>query len=410
MIDSLLRLRHDVVVRRNNDNGNIRHLCATGTHGRKRLVSRSIQEGDMTPAFQRHVIGTDMLRDTSGFSGNHVRLAYIVEQRGLTMVDMPHDGHNRRARYQIFLIVFFLIHRFGNFRTDILRLETELFGHQINGLGIQALVDRDHDADTHTRTDNLSDRHIHHHGQFVRGNEFGKFQHLAFCCLFFELLFHGGTGILPFFLTVFGALSGFVLVRQTSQRLFYLLCYVLVRYLCLDDRLLAVLVLIMFTATLLVGPGGIIPFLPILLARYGIHIHTFLADTDAFLLAFGRILPRSALTRTVSASLAVLFFALLAFLFLRLFLRTGRLVQSRQIYMSLHLELGSSLRRMVQTEHTVRFRTDGFALLLLAYLLLAHGGLRLCLRLLLLFRSRFRYGCLRLHLSRTGGSRSLLFG
>ena len=92
----------------------------------------------MTPAFQRHVIGTDMLRDTSGFSGNHVRLAYIVEQRGLTMVDMPHDGHNRRARYQIFLIVFFLIHRFGNFRTDILRLETELFGHQINGLGIQA--------------------------------------------------------------------------------------------------------------------------------------------------------------------------------------------------------------------------------------------------------------------------------
>ena len=78
--------------------------------------------------------------------------------------------------------------------------------------------------------------------------------------------------------------------------------------------------------------------------------------------------------------------------------------------MSLHLELGSSLRRMVQTEHTVRFRTDGFALLLLAYLLLAHGGLRLCLRLLLLFRSRFRYGCLRLHLSRTGGSRSLLFG
>ena len=83
---------------------------------------------------------------------------------------------------------------------------------------------------------------------------------------------------------------------------------------------------------------------------------------------------------------------------------------NKWIDMSLHFELGSSLRRMVQTEHTVRFRTDGFALLLQAYLLLAHGGLRLYLRLLLLFRSRFRYGSLRLHLSRTGGSRSLLFG
>ena len=77
--------------------------------------------------------------------------------------------------------------------------------------------------------------------------------------------------------------------------------------------------------------------------------------------------------------------------------------------MSLHLELGSSLRRMVQTEHTVRFRTDRTAFFQLAYRFLHHETFFLCLRLLLLFRSRFRYGSLRLYLCRTGGSRSILF-
>ena len=350
-----------------------------------------------------------MLRDASGFPGNHIGITYIVEQRGLAMVYMPHDGHNRGARHQVFLIVFLFIHRFGNFRTDILRLETELLGHQVDGLGIQTLVDRHHDADAHASPDDLRYRDVHHHGQFVRGNEFGKFQHLAFCCLFFELFFHGSPGILPLFLTVFGSLSGFALVRQASQRLFYLLSYVLVRYLRLDDRLLAVLVLVMFAASLTVRPGRIVPFFPVLLARHGIHVHTFLADADAFLFAFGRILPPSALARAVTACLAVLFFTLLAFLFLRLFLRTGRLVQGRQVYMPLHLELGSGLRRMVQAEHTVRFRTDGIAPFLQECRLPVHGVLLPGLGGPCLFRFLSCHGRFRFRLIRTGRNRSLLF-
>ena len=42
MIDGLNGLRHDVIIGCNNDDGNIRYLGTSGTHGRKRLVSRGI--------------------------------------------------------------------------------------------------------------------------------------------------------------------------------------------------------------------------------------------------------------------------------------------------------------------------------------------------------------------------------
>ena len=111
----------------------------------------------------------------------------------------------------------------------------------------------------------------------------------------------------------------------------------------------------------------------------------------------------------VAACLAGLFFTLLAFLFLRLFLRTGRLVQGRQVYMPLHLELGSGLRRMVQAEHTVRFRTDGIAPFLQECRLPVHGVLLPGLGGPCLFRFLSCHGRFRFRLSRTGRNRSLLF-
>ena len=42
VIDCLNSLRHDVIIGCNNDDGNIRYLGTSGTHGGKRLVSRGI--------------------------------------------------------------------------------------------------------------------------------------------------------------------------------------------------------------------------------------------------------------------------------------------------------------------------------------------------------------------------------
>ena len=79
MVDGLLCLRHHVIIRRYNNNRNIRYFRATGTHSGKRLMTRSIQERDTAAILQLHVVGSDMLRDTTGLTGDYVRATDIIQ-------------------------------------------------------------------------------------------------------------------------------------------------------------------------------------------------------------------------------------------------------------------------------------------------------------------------------------------
>ena len=60
-----------------------------------------IQERNLSTILEFHIIGTNMLGDT----GNHIRVANMVEQRCLTMVNVSHHCYDRRTRNQIVLIV-----------------------------------------------------------------------------------------------------------------------------------------------------------------------------------------------------------------------------------------------------------------------------------------------------------------
>ena len=104
-------------------------------------MTRSIQECYMTAVIQFYVIGTYMLRDTTGLTGNHVRLADIVKQRGLTMVNVTHHGYDRCARYQILLLILLLADLLGNLGAHKISGESVLIGHNVDGLGVQTLVD-----------------------------------------------------------------------------------------------------------------------------------------------------------------------------------------------------------------------------------------------------------------------------
>ena len=53
------------------------------------------------PLGTRHLIGADMLGDAAGLVRRDIGLAHRVEQRGLAVVDMAHDGDDRRARLQM---------------------------------------------------------------------------------------------------------------------------------------------------------------------------------------------------------------------------------------------------------------------------------------------------------------------
>ena len=121
VVDGLDRLRHDRVVRGDDQHGDIGHAGASGAHRGKRLVARSIEERDLL-AFPVHLIGADVLGDAAELLLGDVRAADRVEQRGLAVVDVAHNGDHRRP---------------GNRLRRVLGLR---LGLQLGGLGARALL------------------------------------------------------------------------------------------------------------------------------------------------------------------------------------------------------------------------------------------------------------------------------
>jgi len=141
VVDGLNGLRHHIVIGSYNDDGDISDTGSTGTHGSKRLVTRSIQECYFASTGHFNIIGTNVLGNTSSLTSNNVGLAYVVEQRRFTMVDVTHHGNNRWTGYQFVFAVFFHVDGFHHLGTDIVGLETKFIGDKVDGLCIQTLVD-----------------------------------------------------------------------------------------------------------------------------------------------------------------------------------------------------------------------------------------------------------------------------
>ena len=97
VVDGLHGLRHDAVVRGHHDGGDVGDLGAAGPHGGEGGVARRVDEGDELVVVP-HLVGADVLRDAAGLAGRHGGVADGVEQAGLAVVDVAHDGdHGRRA-------------------------------------------------------------------------------------------------------------------------------------------------------------------------------------------------------------------------------------------------------------------------------------------------------------------------
>ena len=79
MRDGFNRLRHDAVIGSHHQHHNVRHLGATGAHGGEGFVAGRVDEGDEA-RFRGDLIGTDMLRDATGFTGDNIRFADGVEK------------------------------------------------------------------------------------------------------------------------------------------------------------------------------------------------------------------------------------------------------------------------------------------------------------------------------------------
>ena len=111
VVERLDGLRHHAVVGRHHQHGDVGRLRAAGTHGGERLVTRGVDEGDLALVavdLGGHLVGADGLGDATGLAGDHVGLADRVEQLGLAVVDVTHDGDHRRTRREIVLAALVL--------------------------------------------------------------------------------------------------------------------------------------------------------------------------------------------------------------------------------------------------------------------------------------------------------------
>ena len=104
MVDGLDGLRHDAVVRGHYQDGDVRHLGAAGAQGREGFMARRIEEGDAAAAVV-DLVSADVLGDPAGLGLDHGALPDGVEERGLAVVDVPHDRDHRWPARQVGRVV-----------------------------------------------------------------------------------------------------------------------------------------------------------------------------------------------------------------------------------------------------------------------------------------------------------------
>ena len=116
-----------------------------------------------------------MLRDAAGLARCDIGLADGVEDRGLAVVDMAHDGHNRRPWLEGRLVVLVVLDDdihigLGN----PFRLVPQLEHDKLGRLGIDGLRDGRHDAELHQLLDDIRGALRHPVGQFLDRNVLGN--------------------------------------------------------------------------------------------------------------------------------------------------------------------------------------------------------------------------------------------
>ena len=218
--DRLDRLGHDAVVGRDHQDDDVGHVGAARAHLGEGGVARRIQEGQFVAGRRDDLVRADVLCDAAGFVGRHVGLAQGVQQAGLAVVHVAHDGDHRRPVRKVAGVVSLGVAQadLDVVGGDALRLVAELLHDQLGGVGVDRLGDGGHDAHLEQRLDHLAAPLGHAVGQFLHGDRFGHghfTQHLGallqrfagLLLLAFALALQGRERPDPLFAVVFQRLA-----------------------------------------------------------------------------------------------------------------------------------------------------------------------------------------------------------
>ena len=153
VVDSLKRLRHDTVVGRHHQHNDVGGFGAARTHAGERFVARRVEEYDLSAVgrgllvLHRDFVGADVLGDATSFAAGHVGGANGIEQRGLAVIDVAHDGDHGRARNAFAGRAFLAGGGVGNFlggllfEGDHVRIRSEEACHFAGQFSVESLID-----------------------------------------------------------------------------------------------------------------------------------------------------------------------------------------------------------------------------------------------------------------------------
>src|SRR5580658_42564 len=152
VVDSLKRLGHHAIIGGDDQHNNIRGLGAAGSHAGKGFVAGRIQENDLAAVSRRffigdaNFVGADVLRNAASLASRNVGQTNGIEQRGLAMIDVAHDGDNGRARHSanrtFFASSSSLVSVLGSllFKRNDVRIRAKEARHLAGQFGIERLV------------------------------------------------------------------------------------------------------------------------------------------------------------------------------------------------------------------------------------------------------------------------------
>src|SRR5690606_1656228 len=154
-------------------------LRTARAHCRESSVARRIDEGDLLTILL-DLVGADMLGDSARLARLDIGMADGVEQRGLAVVDMAHDGDDRRAADQILFAIgnvektLFDV-GLGNTLDGVAEFRCDQFGR----IGVDDVAGLHHLPLLHEELDDIDRAFRHALGQFLDGDRLrnGDFAH-----------------------------------------------------------------------------------------------------------------------------------------------------------------------------------------------------------------------------------------
>ena len=118
------------------------------------------------------MIGADVLGDAPGFALRDPGLADGVQQRGLAVVDVAHDGDHRRPGFGLPFLPGSQGQQFLFLHGGMFRLVAEFAGHDDRGIEVDGIVDVGHHAHVQQLLDDFAALDAHALGQFAHGDGF----------------------------------------------------------------------------------------------------------------------------------------------------------------------------------------------------------------------------------------------